>query len=344
MLNHIKKLFCILFLISCLSSTANALELIKPERLKAGDTVGLVASGFRVPEDIQIQYAVERLQALGLKVKLGKYVFNRYGYFSATDEQRAEDFNHMIRDKEIKAIVELRGGWGSNRILNLIDYKAIKDNPKIIMGFSDITALLLAIYHKTDLVTFHGPVGTDPWPEFTVNYVKKVLFQGKEVVFSNPKEADEDDLIQTKNRAQTINSGVATGRLLGGNLTVIASMLGSSYLPKWNGAILFVEDVGEDIYKVDRMLEQLKAAGVLNRISGFIFGQCKDCTVGSGTTSYGSLTLMHVVSSYIKPLKIPAWYGAMIGHDPKMFVLPEGVMVEINADKGTIKMLEAAVR
>lgn len=316
---------------------------IFPDHLKPGDTVGLVSSGFRAPDDQSIHFAAERLQALGLKVKYGKFLFQHQISFSGSDKERAQDLNDMFADPQVKAIFEVRGGWGSNKILPLLDYKIIKKNPKIIIGFSDITSLLLAIQAKTGLVTFHGTMGIEPWPKFTVDYMKRVLFSGEKTIFANPSNVDpQSDLIQTDNRIQTITGGTAKGKLLGGNMAVITSMLGSEYLPKWKGSILFLEDVGEDYYKIDRMMAQLQMSGVLNQISGFVFGQCMDCT--STTTMIGSVTLSEILNHYIKPLGIPAWSGAMIGHMPQMFTLPEGAMVEINADKGTITMLDPAVK
>lgn len=319
-----------------------ASEVIKPAALKVGDTVALISSGFRVPQDVDIKYATERLQALGLKVKLGKSVYKRDGYFSGTDAERAADINQMFADPEVKAIFELRGGWGSNRILPYLNYKTIKNNPKIIMGYSDITSLLLAINAKTGLITFHGPLGVTPWPQFTTKYAKEILFNGQAVTLQNVQEPD-DDLVQISGRIETINGGKASGRLLGGNLTVLTSMLGSPYLPKFDGAILFVEDVGVDVYQIDRMLTQLELAGVMGKIKGFVFGYCTDCSVGQGTTVYGTYTLMQVLQQHLKPHKIPAWFGAMVGHHDRIFTMPEGVNVEVDADKGTIKMLESAV-
>lgn len=331
------------------AATHKSLPPILPMRLQPGDTVALVSSGFRVPDDEIVGYAKERLEALGLKVKYGKSIFKRDAYFAGTDRERAQDINNMFADPEVKAIFEVRGGWGSNRILPYLNYRLIKNNPKIIVGFSDVTSLLLAIYSKTGLITFHGTMGVEEWPEFTVNYMKHVLFAGEAAQFVNPIENVNlsEDIIQTKNRIHVINSGMAEGKLLGGNLTTLTSMLDSGYLPKWKGAILFVEDVDEDYYKIDRMMDQLQAAGILKQISGFVFGQCVDCSAGKNSTTssvLGSLTLDQILDHYIKPLKIPAWSGAMIGHMSKMFTLPEGTMVEVDADKGTITMLEAAVK
>ena len=316
---------------------------IKPAALKPGDTVGLIASAFSVDEDVNIQYAIERMHALGLNVKLGKAIYAHHGYFAGTDLERAADINNMFADKTVKAIIELRGDWGTDRLLHLLDYEQIKKHPKIIMGYSDITSLLLAIYAKTGLITFHGPLAASAWPKFTVDYVKKILFNDQVTVLQNPILPPTNDLIQTQYRIQTISGGKARGQLLGGNLTVLTSMLGSNFLPKWNNSILFIEDVGEDIYRIDRLLTQLKLAGVLDQIKGFIFGVCTGCNP-SRSTSYHSFTLMQVLKHHIEPLHIPAWYGAMIGHQAEIFTMPEGIKIEIDADKGTIKMLEPAVK
>lgn len=314
---------------------------VLPNKLQKGDIVGLIAPGYRIAEKIEIQYAIERMKALGLKVKVGESVNKKFGYFAGTDEERASDINKMFADKDVKAIISLRGGWGSNRILSLLDYKIIKENPKIFMGYSDITSLLLAINAKTGLITFHGPMAALSWTGFTTQYVKDILFEGKRIDFVNPVE-EEDDLIQTKNRIITIRKGKATGYLLGGSITLLSTMIGSNYLPDFNGAILFVEDIEEDVYRIDRMLTQLKNAGVLDKISGFIFGKCTDCC--SKKRTIGSPTLQEVLEQHILPLNIPAWYGSMIGHEDKIFTIPEGVKVNIDAEKGTIQMLDPAVK
>lgn len=346
MKNLIKKILfvtgiCLLFFGPVNYAKNQNVSPIFPERLHPGDTVGLIAPGYKVDDNVNIQYAIERMEALGLKVKLGKHVYTRYGYLAGTDEDRADDLNQMFTDPEVKAIIALRGGWGSNRILDLIKYNTIKKNPKIIMGYSDITSLLLAINAKTGLVTFHGPMAALPWTGFTTKYAKEVLFDANKVNFSNPV-VEEDDLTHTKNRITTIRKGQATGKLLGGSLTLLTSLLGSKYLPKFNGAILFIEDVDEDIYRIDRMLTQLKTAGILDRISGLVIGKCTDC--GVKKPAIGSLTMRQVLYHHIIPLNVPAWYGSMIGHDDKIFTVPEGSMVKINAEKGTIEMLEPAVR
>ncbi len=303
---------------------------LKPQRLQVGDTVGLISPA-GIIEAKDIEQAKQTFGSLGLKVKLGKHVLDRYGYLAGKDSDRAADVNGMFADKSVKAIVAMRGGSGCDRILPLINYSLIRSHPKIILGYSDITSLLLAIYSRTQLVTFHGPVAISTWNQFTVNYIKRILFQGEAVTMQNT--------LPNKLRRQIITPGKARGKLVGGNLSVLSSMIGSSYLPVWKHSILFVEELNEDIYRVDRMLTQLKNAGILSQIAGFIFGQCTDCSQGDEP----SLTLAQVLQDHIQPLGIPAWYGAMIGHIKDKFTLPVGVEAEIDANTGTLRTLEAAV-
>lgn len=307
--------------------------ILKPPRLKIGDTVGLINPAS--PVDLEdVDYTEKALAKLGLKVKRGRHILDRYGYLAGPDRDRAADIHAMFADRSVNALLTLRGGWGCNRILPLLDYELIRQHPKIIMGYSDITSLLLAIYARSGVVTFHGMVGTSNWNQFSQTYMQQVLFNGAAVSMVNPVNIS----------GEAIAPGKATGKIIGGNLSVLTSMVGSPYLPDlpdWNQTILFVEEVGEDIYRVDRMLTQLKIAGILDRISGFIFAQCRNCTPGEDDDP--SLTLPQVFSDIIKPLGIPAWYGSAIGHIQDKFTIPIGVQVEIDASQGTITMLESAV-
>ena len=314
-------------------------EVLKPHRLAAGDTVALVAPASAVFETVNLAIAKESLETLGLKVRVAPHLLDRHGYLAGEDRERAADINSFFGDPAIQAVLPNRGGWGSSRLLPSVDVDLIRANPKVVLGFSDITALLLAIHAKTGLVTFHGPNGAGRWDEFSVGWVRRILFDGRAVIMENLRERGEF-LAQTEHRVQTITPGVARGRILGGNLSVLAGIIGSPYLPDWDGAILFLEDVGEDIYRVDRMMTTLKLAGVLDRIGGFVFGTCSECEPGEG---YGSLTLEEVFDDHIKPLGIPAWQGAMIGHQTPQFTIPEGIPVEIDATAGRIRMLEPAV-
>ncbi|RAI91682.1 S66 peptidase family protein [Algoriphagus yeomjeoni] len=308
-----------------------------PKAIKKGDTVGLIAPSAAMADRMQFTFAQEALEALGFQVKLGENLKNRYGHLAGTDEERAGDLNEMFSDKDIKAIICIRGGSGAARILPMIDYKSIAKNPKPLLGYSDITALHCAIHAQTGLITFHGPMGSSTWNSFNVKQFEKVFIEKEKVTFENI-HAESDDLVVKSNRIQTLKGGTAEGKILGGNLTVLTAISGSPYYPDFKDAILFIEDVGEDPYKVDRMMSTLKLNGTLDQIKGFVFGQCSDCEPGGG---YGSLTLDQVLDDYILPLKIPAYSGAMIGHISKQFIIPVGANVQMDADKGTISLLDS---
>lgn len=263
----------------------------------------------------------------------------RYGYLAGRDEERASDVNDMFADSEVKAVWPVRGGWGCARILPHLDYAAIRRTPKVLLGYSDVTALHAAIHSRTGLVTFHGPNGMSAWPAFTVEHLKRVLMDGEAALLENPKDAG-DYLVPVEDRVQTITPGIARGPLLGGNLTVLSALMGSPYLPDFEGAILFLEDVEEELYRVDRMLTQLKLAGVLAKLAGVVFGKCTECKPGE---RYGSLTLEEVLADHVKPLGVPAWQGAMIGHVEKQWTLPIGAEVEIDAGQATLRLLAPAV-
>lgn len=317
-------------------------EMIRPEHLMPGDTIAIVSPASAIFESTPYEIAKESFEAMGLKVIFGKHVKNRYGHLAGSDEERAEELNTMFKDPSVKAIIALRGGSGSARILDKLDYEVIRKNPKIFIGYSDITALHLAIFEKTGLVTFHGPVAVSTWNSFSVDSFKELLFNKKLQAYKNPENKD-GQLAQTSNRIRTITSGIVKGRLLGGNLSVLTGIMGTPYFPKdWSGKILYLEDIGEKIYAVDRMMSQLQLGGVLEQISGFVFGKCSDCDPGG--SGYGSLTLEEVIDHYIQPLRIPAYSGAMIGHIDNNVTLPNGIEAEINANKGTIQLLTAAVR
>ena len=232
---------------------------VRPRRLAPGDTVGLVAPASATFQSLDVDIARESLEALGLKVKVGPHLLGRHGYLAGNDKDRAADINAYFADSGVAAVLPIRGGWGSARVLPYLDFETIRRNPKVVLGFSDITALLLGIHAKTGLVTFHGPNGMGRWDAWSVDYLKRVLFSAEAVTFENPRTmSDRNSLTPIEHRFRTITGGTARGRLLGGNLTVLTTILGSPYVPDWDGAILFLEDVREDMYRVDRMFTQLK--------------------------------------------------------------------------------------
>jgi muramoyltetrapeptide carboxypeptidase len=322
-----------------LGAAPPAFPVLRPRRLSPGDTIGLVAPANATFLSSELEIARETFEALGLRVRLGRHLLDRYGYFAGRDADRAADVNQAFTDPSVHAVFALRGGWGSARLLPLLRYDAIRRHPKILMGYSDVTALLLAIHARTGLVTFHGPVGVSTWTPFSVEQMAGVLFEADAPLLANPVEL-RDGIVQVEDRIQTITPGRARGRLLGGNLTVLTAILGSPYLPSWDGAILFLEDTGEQVYRIDRMLTQLALAGVLSRLAGVVFGRCTDCTPGDG---YGALTLDEVLADHVKTLGVPAFRGAMIGHIDKQFTIPVGAEAEIDADRGTIRLLAPAV-
>ncbi len=314
----------------------------KPARLKAGDTVGLVAPANATFNSVELDIAKESLEALGLKVRVGEHLRDRHGYLAGRDRDRAADINAFFKDRSVAAVLTIRGGWGSARLLPYLDYDMIRRNPKVVVGYSDVTALLTALHARGNLVTFHGPNGMGRWDAYSLEYFKRVLFDGEAVTFVNaPRTTDNNVLTPTQNRIHTITPGTARGRLLGGNLSVLAGIAGSPYLPDWNGAILFLEDVGEEIYRMDRMLTTLKLAGILDKVRGFVFGTCSECGPGGG---FGALTFEELWADHIAPLRIPAWSGAMIGHGMPQWTVPVGATVEIDATAGSIRMMEPVVR
>lgn len=314
---------------------------IKPERLQPGDTVGILSPAGATFNREELEIVIDAVRGLGLVPKIAPHALSRYGYLAGTDAERAADLNAFFADTTVKALLPIRGDWGSARILPYLNYGLIRQNPKILVGFSDLTALLLGIHAQTGLITFHGPNGLTAWRSDQTTPFRQLLFEGQALAFENPKLGeDQDRLMQVKGRIQTITPGQATGKLLGGNLSVLSGIVGSPYLPDLTGAILFVEDVGESLYRVDRMLTQLKLAGVLDQLAGFIFGQCVNCGPGE---DYGSLTLADILQDHIRPLGIPAWSGAWIGHVEPLWTIPMGSRVSVDARTGKIQMLEPAV-
>jgi muramoyltetrapeptide carboxypeptidase len=315
---------------------------VRPKRLSAGDTIALVSPASATFNSLDLQIARESLEALGFRVRQGEHMMERHGYLAGSDKARADDINKAFADRSVAGIHAIRGGWGSARLLPYLDFDIIKSNPKVLIGYSDITALLLSIHARTGLVTFHGPIGLGRWDAWSLDYYRRVLMNGEAVTCSNKHglSGERNSLVQVEFRTLTTTPGKARGRLLGGNLTVLTALLGSPYLPDWDDAILFCEDVGENLYRIDRMFTQLKLAGVLSKIKGFVFGSCSECGPGEG---YASLTLEEIIRDHIKPLGVPAWQGAMIGHAQPQWTLPVGSQVEIDASAGTITLLDPAV-
>lgn len=320
---------------------AAAPTILRPPRLQPGDRVGLFSPAGATFQSQDLDIVMDAVRGLGLVPQPAPHVLDRYGYLAGLDRDRAADVNALFADPAVKALLPLRGDWGSARILPHLDYDLIRQNPKIIVGFSDLTALLLGITAQTGLVTFHGPNGLTAWRADQTTPFRQVLFEGQALTVEPPlAPEDRDRLMPVRFRPQTLTPGQAQGQLYGGNLSVLSGIVGSPYLPDLSGAILFLEDVGEPIYRIDRMLTQLKLAGLLERLAGFIFGQCARCGPAEG---YGALTLEEVLQDHIVPLGIPAWANAAIGHIEPILTLPLGAPVAIDAQQGTLTMQTPAV-
>ena len=317
------------------------MSVAKPPRLRPGDVVGLVEPAGFTDDQFDLDLVRETIAAMGLKPRLGKHLTERRGYLAGSDVDRAADVNAMFADPDVRAVFAVRGGWGCARVLPHLDFATIEANPKLLVGFSDITALHLAFAARAGFPTIHGPNAASSWPRFSWDAFRAIAFDGATPVLVNPV-AQEDRLAQRNGRIRTFRGGKASGRLLGGNLTVLAALMGTPWMPDFDGAILFLEDVGEAPYRIDRMLTQLALSGLLGRLAGVVFGQCTNCNASE--PSYGGFTVSEVLQQHFAPLGVPAFQGAAIGHIASQFSLPVGVRAEIDADAGSIRLLESAVR
>lgn len=318
--------------------TAARKPIIKPKRLSPGDTVGLVLPASAVFEDDNLTLAKEQLEAIGFKVAIGSHARDRWGYLAGRDRDRAADINQFFADDAIAGIVCYTGGWGSPRLLPLLDYDLIVRKPKVFIGYSDITALLNAIHLRTGLVTFHGPVGGSVFEPYTLENFRRVVMTAAPAGVQSQPEKKPTELVDRTNRVLRINGGKATGRLIGGNLTMFASLMGTPYEPDTTGAIVFLEDVREDLYRIDRMLTQLALGGKFDRAAGVVFGRCSECSYKGPTFS-----LEDILRDRFEPLKVPAISGLSFGHIDQKLTLPVGITATLDGDAGTLRIDEAAV-
>jgi muramoyltetrapeptide carboxypeptidase len=316
--------------------------LVRPRALRVGDTIGLVTPATEVPDPERLALAEHTIKYLGFRVKRGKNVGRRSGTYRESVETRLDDLHSMFRDPDVNAIFAIRGGYGSAHLLDRIDYDLIRRNPKIFVGYSDITAMHLAINRHARLVTFHGPVVLSRFTDYTQRHFRKVLFEnappGK---LTNPPEGNE---VRPSHSLRTVRPGTATGQLVGGNLSLIVSTLGTPYEIDVRGKILFLEDVEEQAYSIDRMLTQLRLAGKLKDAAGIIWGECDGC----GARDYKPSTVLpfsvgEVVDNLLGALQIPVLSGLTIGHTSDQLTLPLGVMSTLDAAAGTLDIREAGV-
>lgn len=310
----------------------------RPKRLAPGDTVGLVLPATAAATMDEIAFAKEQLEVIGLKVVIGKHAYDRWGYFAGRDRDRAADINGFFADDSVAGVVCYTGGWGSPRVLPYLDYDLIARKPKVLIGYSDITALLNAVHQKSNIVTFHGPVGGSTFEPYTLDNFRRVVMTAAPAGAQVPPPKRPNDLVDRMNRVVKLAPGKATARLVGGNLTMVASIMGTPYEVDTAEAIVFLEDTHEEPYRVDRMLTQLALGGKLTGIAGFLWGRCTDCEPKGN-----SFSLEEILRDRFAALGVPALSGLSFGHIEQKLTLPIGVTATIDGDAGTLTIDEAAV-
>lgn len=315
-------------------------KLIKPTALKQGDTVALVSPASPINPD-KFQNAITNLENMGLKPKYTNAVFSKSGYLAGSDDERLADFHNMIADPEVKAIWCLRGGYGCTRILHKLDYALIQKNPKIIIGYSDITALLLAIFQQTGLVGFHGPVAiSEVFSPFTGSQVAAILFGNTTIPHIIPYQTQSLEKFVAGQEPYVINAGKCSGELTGGNLSLLVCLPNTKYAPSYKNKIVFIEDVGEKPYRIDRMLTFLIESTDLRNASGIVLGVFHDCEASDPETS---MTLRQVLTDRLGPLNIPCFYGFTFGHVVDMSTFPIGIKANMDTASMTVNLLEQSV-
>ena len=305
---------------------------MKGRRLEKGATIGIVAPASCSSKE-KVLEAKKNIEEIGFNVVLGESTLKKWHSFSDTDENRAKDINEFFKNPSIDAIMCMRGGYGSNRLVEHLDLEAIRNNPKIFIGYSDITTLHLIFNEKLDLITFHGPMAVS---NFLDGYSEKTY----ESFIKSVTSTSNYEINNFDKKIEIINSGRAKGKLVGGNLTTLVSTLGTKYDIDYNGKILFLEDIGEKTYCIDRLLNHLKKYGVFSKIKGLILGDFKNCDKSSPE----DMSLEEVFEDYFKKLTIPVIKNIQSGHCYSMVTLPLGAMCEIDSETLKIKILEGVVK
>lgn len=302
------------------------------KRLKKGDTIGIIAPASCTSYE-KVLEAKKNIENMGYRVILGECTKKAWYSYAGTDEERAKEINDFFKNKEIDAIICMRGGYGCNRLVELVDFQIIKENPKIFIGYSDITTLHMSINEKTGLITFHGPMAVSNF----LNGYNEETYRHFIEVLSVPQEKRE--LKNFSKNLEVINGGKCQGKVVGGNLATLIATLGTEYDLDYNGKILFLEEIGEKTYKIDRFLNQLKKHGVFEKIKGVILGDFRNCLPDSEK----DMSLLEVFYDYFRDLRKPVVFNFESGHSEPMLTLPLGVLCEIDGDNRKITILENVV-
>lgn len=316
--------------------------MIKPERLQPGDVVGIIAPASAPPDPKAVDRAAAQVERLGFKPKLARNVRARHGFLAGSDGERATDLMTMFADKKVRGIICIRGGYGTARLLNLLDYAVIRRNPKVLAGYSDITSLHCALLVKAGLVTFHSPMlneglGGEKFPAFSNESFLRNVTQAKP---PGSLCAGYD-----KKSISILRRGVVAGRLIGGNLSVLVTTLGTPYQPEFKNRILFFEDISERPYRLDRLLTHLLNAGLLQQVAGVAVGLNQDCDEPADAKAKEyKQSSADVLQERLKPLGVPVVTGLPFGHQPLNATIPIGVRARLDANRGDLIITEAAVR
>lgn len=312
-----------------------------PKKITKGATIGLIAPGSFIRKD-QLEKTKQSVKKLGFIPYHTPRILNRHGYLAGTDKERIEDLHEMFTNKTVDAILCVRGGYGCTRLLPLIDYKLIKNNPKPLIGYSDITALHISIYKNTSLVGYHAAVGISTYNNYTVKHLMKTLTEtANEQIINYEKEPDTD---LPEYDCFTITKGAAQGVLIGGNLSLLASMIGTKYDLDYSGKLLFIEEIAEYPYKIDRMLTQMRQAGKFDNIKGIICGVFKSCDIdGNETTKENSFSLKELLTDRLSDLGVPVLYGFSFGHVKNKCTLPIGIEAKLDTEAKIVTLLEKTV-
>lgn len=320
------------------------MKTIKPLKLKPGDKIGIISPSEPVIYKKKFEKGIETLKKIGFRVVLGKNVFKEYGsYMAGCDKERAADLNAMFKNPEIKGIFCSRGGLSCNHLLDLIDYRTIRKNPKVVMGFSDITVLLNAIYQKIDLVTFHGPnvesifsQGFSGKNKYTYEHFSKAVMNDKPIGKVGPWRLFE-----------ILRKGKARGVLVGGNLTVLETLLGTKYEPNWQNKILFWEDFEKTVEEIDFYLTHLRLCRVFDKIIGMVIGKLVDCDILRSDDDWKkeeTFPINRVILEACRDYKFPIIKGVAFGHYYPQITLPIGIKATIDTSKKLFSIDEAGVR
>lgn len=320
----------------------------KPPRLNYGDTVGIIAPASAPPNPRIIDRSVEVLERLGFKPKLAPNVRRRWGFLAGSDRERAADLMKMFTDRKVNAIVCVRGGYGTARLLPLLDYGKIRANAKIFIGYSDITSLHCAFLVKANLISLHGPMLNsdfikDDLPQFTLQSFLRTLMEPEPAgsLASGLKRKGRG----RNSEVSVLRSGRASGQLIGGNLSLLCTTLATPYQPNFKDRILFLEDLDEVPYRFDRMLTHLLNAGLLQQVAGIAIGTNKDCIDpnAKGCREYRQ-TMEDVFKERLAALKVPVVLGLPFGHVPLNATLPVGVRATLDGVTGDLVIEESAVK